>query len=423
MKRLEIAAAALIAIAVVIVYHRALFAYFAADDFQWLVTKSTFHWQEIVWPIGLSRFFRPVIEAYFSVATPLFDGSPLLFHAANIVLHVANGLLVLVLVRIASGRLLLALVAALLFVVQPGDTEGITWVGGLIEAVATCFGCLTLIAWLLYRRTGSLPWRIGSVVAFALALLTHESAVMFLPLLLAADWAFVDDFRIDGTAARRYLPFALLTAAYLLADFLVNRTHVVVQQGTYAIGWHGLPHALDYLVDLVVGRKNLVNYLLISATLAVCLASRRPRVRFAVAWLLLTLLPFVFFTWGNASRYLYLPAVGFSLLLAEGIVSLSDLTQRRLGLAAGRVVVILLTGVIAVRFALFARTNVDHFVAYTEIYRQYAAVFDEIHGADVRPYAVIVEDPRLNRQVEPQFAEALVQWRYGDATIRLAPRR
>jgi hypothetical protein len=422
LKRSELGAAAVITAAAVIVYRATLSAYFLDDDFQWFVTKSTFHLREVFWPIGLSRFFRPVIEMYFSVATPLFGHSTFLFHGANLVLHIANGLLVFTLVRIAWGGTLPGFVAALLFVVQPSDIDGIAWVAGLIEAVATFFGCVSFIAWLQYRRTSRAAWRTASLVAFALALLSHESAVVFLPLLVLADWAFVEGFTLDRATVRRYVPQLLMVIAYLLADYLVNRTHVVVQQGTYAFGWHGLQHALDYLVDLYVGQKNLANYVLIVVALGGCLLSRRPRLIFAVAWLLMTLLPFVFFTWENTSRYLYLPAVGFSMLAAEAILGASALLARRFGARTGQAAVAILTAVMAVRFALFAITNVEHFVYRTEAFRQYAIQFDEIHGAEVRPHAVIAEDPRLNLKLPPQFTEALVRWQYSDPTIRLAPR-
>ena len=72
---------------------------------------------------------------------------------------------------------------------------------------------------------------------------------------------------------------------------------------------------------------------------------------------------------------------------------------------------------------LFALTNVENFVYRTEAFRQYAIEFDRIHGAEVRPHAVITEDPRLNLKLPPQFTEALVRWQYADPTIRLAPRR
>ena len=57
---------------------------------------------------------------YFATATPLFGGSAMLFHLANIGLHVATGLLLFALALAISGNSAYALLTALFFVVQPG---------------------------------------------------------------------------------------------------------------------------------------------------------------------------------------------------------------------------------------------------------------------------------------------------------------
>ena len=81
------AAAASLVLAVVIVYHNALAAYFFDDDFQWLVGSWSFHPAQLVAFGSLNHFYRPVIDIYFAVMTPLLRGSPVLFHAASIALH------------------------------------------------------------------------------------------------------------------------------------------------------------------------------------------------------------------------------------------------------------------------------------------------------------------------------------------------
>ena len=93
------AAAASLVLAVVIVYHNALAAYFFDDDFQWLVGSWSFRPAQLVAFGSLSHFYRPVIDIYFAVMTPLLGGSPVLFHAASIALHAANVLVVFALAR------------------------------------------------------------------------------------------------------------------------------------------------------------------------------------------------------------------------------------------------------------------------------------------------------------------------------------
>ena len=94
MKRNLVAILAIVA-AVFIVYRDVHSAYFFEDDFQWLAGALTYAPSSLVdvFGSGRSHFYRPVVELYFWIATPLFGGSPRLFHLASVVLHAANGVL------------------------------------------------------------------------------------------------------------------------------------------------------------------------------------------------------------------------------------------------------------------------------------------------------------------------------------------
>src|SRR3954470_14165664 len=183
----HLVAVSVLVLAVVIVYHNALAAYFFDDDFQWLVTSWSFHPAQLVAFSSMSHFYRPVIDVYFAVMTPLLRGSPVLFHGASIALHIATVLVVYALSRrlwdSRSGGppALFGFLAALFFAVQPSDIDAVAWIGALAETIGALFGCLSLLWFLCWRDSGKSQWRLFSILAFALALLTHESSVVFLP--------------------------------------------------------------------------------------------------------------------------------------------------------------------------------------------------------------------------------------------------
>jgi hypothetical protein len=131
--------------------------------------------------------------------------------------------------------------------------------------------------------------------------------------------------------------------------------------------------------------------------------------------------PFVPFTWGTQSRYLYLPAIGFAMLLADGVLYfdrlLASIVSRKAGVAAA----VLLTSAIAVRFIAFALDNVETFAARTETYRRYGELFRQVHGPLPR-YSRVDPDDRLRTDHEPRFVTAMIQWEYGDPTIELIAR-
>jgi hypothetical protein len=169
-----------------------------------------------------------------------------------------------------------------------------------------------------------------------------------------------------------------------------------------------------------VGRHDIANYLLISGGLTVLLLRGSRRVVLATAWLVLALLPFVFFRWSNTSRYLYLPAMGFSMLVAEGVMQLDRLLASRLPRAPRMAVLALVAAAIAGRFSLFAVSNVRGFVERTEEYRREITLFKQVHG-DLPSHGRVPSDPRLRARHRYQFLNALVQWEYRDPTIELIP--
>ena len=416
----DFAARAALLIAVVIVYHNALWASFFDDDYQWLVGSWSFHPAQLVAFGGMTHFYRPVIDVYFAVMTPLVGGSPILFHEASIVLHMINVLVVFALAQrmlVAADlkvRLYVPFAAALFFAVQPSDIDAIAWVGALAEAIAALFGCLSLLWFLRWRQDGQPRWRMLSVAAFTLALLTHESSVVFLAVLFLGDWLLVG--RRD--LIRPYIPFLLLTSAYLSLDLWINSRNYLVSEGHYSFGFHVVTNALNYIDALYVGRRDWLNYAVIAIGVVTLLVRGNPRVRFATCWMLLALAPFLSFNWGNTSRYLYQPAIGFSLLLAEGVMAFDRALAHRMTTPRRALAVTALVAAIAIRFAVFAAANVRDFTERSQVYSDYLGQFRAIHGT-VPSNTTVVADPPT--KLPYQFINAAVQWDYRDPTIRIAP--
>ena len=404
----------------VIVYHNALSASFFDDDYQWLVGTWSFRPAQLVAFGSMTHFYRPVIDIYFAAMTPLLSGSSVLFHAASIALHAANVLVVFALARrIFAGAEdtvdRYAFSAALFFAVQPSDIDAIAWVGALAEAIGALFGCLSLLWFLEWREEHKPALRVLSVSAFVLALLTHESSVMFLPVLFLADWLIC---RRQKDLASTLAPYAAVTVVYLAIDLWINSRNYVVSQGYYTFGSHIITNALNYIDALYVGRRDLLNYAVIAIAVVVLLVRGTPRVRFATCWTLLALAPFLSFNWGNTARYLYQPAIGFSLLLAEGMLAVDRASGRWAGARARTAVTTGVIALIAIRFAVFAIANVRDFTERSRVYSDYLGEFREVHGT-IPPNTTLVADPPT--RLPYQFVNAAVQWDYRDPTIRIAP--
>ena len=156
----------------------------------------------------VSNVLRPLTFATFALDWKLGGGVALGFHAVNLVLHAIVGCLVFVLVQLLFrqyqyGRTI-AFVSALLFAVHPIHTEAVASVVGRAELLAAGF---LIVAWIMHLQD-----REGfALICFSLALLSKESAVVFLPLVLLGDYAIG-----MGKSAFRYLRIAAVTLAYFV---------------------------------------------------------------------------------------------------------------------------------------------------------------------------------------------------------------
>ncbi len=420
MKRAVLALAVLAAIAGV--YWKAIGAYFYEDDFAWLMTTFTFQPARILDLASYNHFYRPVIELYFWIAAPLFGGSPVLFHAVSVGLHVLNALLLFAFARQATGNERFAFVSAWFFVGIPGYVEAIAWVGALAEPIGAVFGCLSLWSFSWFSRAGGGGWRALSLAAFALALLTHESSVVFFPLLVLSAWAFSSAGGLRGwrTYLRWFWPYVLILVAYLAIDLPINARNYVVGENLYRPGFHVVGNTLRYVVTLYVGRHDLPTYVGTAVIAVVLLVRGSRRVRFATAWMLLALMPFAPFTWANTSRYLYLSALGLAMLLAELIEWIDRALACRMGPTARRAALGLLVAAVGVRFCLFAAEGVERFAERTEEYRRF--VLDiRARYPQLPPDAEIPIDKAVADRLHHRYLQDAIRWEYRDPTIDLMP--
>jgi hypothetical protein len=260
-------------------------------------------------------------------------------------------------------------------------------VGAITDLLPALWYLLALWTHLLFLQGRGARFYAISLGAFAACLLTHESSATLLPMMIALEatvrWERAERVTAASVVrgAMRYAPFAALLAGYLVVAYIVNSRSYLVREGHYQFGWHAVPHTIHYLITLWVGTRDVISQLLMVAVIVALLARGTPRVRFFVVWMLVTIAPASFFTWGNVSRYLYLPAAGFAMLAAEAILALQRFAARRTSPRAGRIVAIAVAVVVAVRFAAFATKVPAGFREATRPYERYVAAVRKANPA------------------------------------------
>ena len=307
-------------------------------------------------------YFRPLSTLVFFLVAKAVGLEPAPFHLFNVIIHLANGLLIYFLTRRVhsthSASTWLGFTAAMLFLVHPVNVEAVAWVSGRPTLLSTFFILLSFSLHLRVERD-SRDWRLwAGAFCYLLSLLTYELAA-FMPLAFLY-WDLDCDPGPNWRQAvkrnfRRWLPYggALLVymlyrlgrgltdpgsnddEGYLVVNFIdafwANISSPFVGIGFYLkkLFW---PWPLNFHIESVSPFERPV-YLALGVAFPFVLAWliwKRILVRFWAWWLmcgLLVALPITFhgFSWtGAAERYIYLSSIAFAGL---GAVLFSMLTE------------------------------------------------------------------------------------------------
>lgn len=161
------------------------------------------------------EMYRPLTMLTYLANRRLAPG-PFGYHLLNLVLHALASVAAFALARTILPSPRAALAAALAFALHPVHTEVVANIAGRAEILAALFVLLTLLAADRAARVGSRPWRALSLVCFAAALLSKESAVTALALVpLLTRWRSPSLPR--QALARELVPYGVVAAAFIAA--------------------------------------------------------------------------------------------------------------------------------------------------------------------------------------------------------------
>ena len=199
------------------------------DDEDWIINNNFVHtisWNNIkFWlthntlgGVGLkSNYYRPFLFFTFALNYVISGIKPLGYHLFSNLIHIANGILIFLLLKrfdlgISKGRTLAtAFLTALIFIIHPLQTEAITYISGRGDALVTMFMLLALI---LFHRAETTPrlnlgwiqglilYRVLSIVFVVLGLLSRETAIIFPFLALALYISFISKDRFIKSIKR-----------------------------------------------------------------------------------------------------------------------------------------------------------------------------------------------------------------------------
>jgi tetratricopeptide (TPR) repeat protein len=277
--------------------------------------------------------YRPLTMTTFFAEVALFGRRPGPLHAGSVAVHLGCVLLLFAIGRRLGASDTAALLGAALFAVHPAISEGVHWVNGLSDPLATFFFLLAVAAWLR-------GWTVAVAVCAAAATLSKETAFMLFPT-VALLWPVR-----QSAASRAIAPWVAGAAAGLVLRLLaLKRAAVAAGGGQVGYALRRLPAVwLDGLRSLLlpsggappslferyrqVGLSWTALALAVVALGTALAAWRRRRGEVLLPWawaaFILTLAPVALLTsdegWFGWGRYLYPAAPMVCLAAAAALV-------------------------------------------------------------------------------------------------------
>ncbi len=311
---------AALAALVLLAYLPALWQPLIEDDYGNIVIAQRFGppsgWGQML-SDGIFRL-RSTTWLFMEAIHALFGMHAWAYYAGMILLQVFNTWLVYLL---GTWRLLgfaLTVWAAGFFAVYEGHQEAIMWLSGSTEPLLLLFGLLAFLCWMQFLEQRGAAWYACSLAALCLALLSKESAVIWVPL-LALPLAF------DRKLRRMWpwlLPFAIL-AGLAVASILATRS----SSFRFEDGSFSLRSAFWLIWPLNFGRLFWFWGLLGVAAILVWRPAGYSRIlALGAAWIGLGLIPYSFLTYSRRipSRQLHLASVGLAIIVGFALLEVYE---------------------------------------------------------------------------------------------------
>jgi Flp pilus assembly protein TadD len=351
--------AVVLAAVTILAYRPAWHGDFLWDDDAYIINNELLTapdgWQRIWFSLDSPSQYFPLTYSIFRIEHTLWGVNTTGYHWVNLLLHVANALLVWAL--LARLRIPSPWLAAAIFALHPVQVESVAWISERKNVLMAFFFLLTLIAWIAFldERTKR-PWLFYclALVLYVLALSAKATACTLPAALFLILW--LQKKRITVRRLVQIVPFIVLGVAMGLVAVWWERYHQGTNRGVFPflspierilVASRGVWFYLSKLIwpsnlTFIYPRWNispphLLDYIWLVAGAGVSVAIYFLRryvgrsVEVAAAFFVATLSPvlgfvmlFTFRYTFVADHYQYLACIGPIALATAGIVSLAD---------------------------------------------------------------------------------------------------
>ena len=288
-----------------------------------------------------SNSYRPLQMLTYMIDYRLWKLDVRGFHLTNILLHISVALVVYWLLNILYNDRFLSLLTSILFVVHPVQTEAVAYISGRADPLSSLFVLLCFILYIKGLRSKNLIVYALALISLAFALLSRENSLVLPVLLVLLHYIFRQ--RIE---AKTFLPILVIAFIYILLRFtlLSYLLPITSSAGTIFARLPGFLVAITNYTRLLLfpfglhmeyGHKTfsfidlraILGLIILFGGLIYAFRKRKQNrlLFFSISWFFIALLPQSNLYPINAymaEHWLYLPSIGFFLILARGLTSI-----------------------------------------------------------------------------------------------------
>ena len=331
--------------------------------------------------------YHPLTILTYAVEYSLVQANPFLYHLDNVLLHLANVLLVYVFIKKLTGRWQLAVITALLFGIHPLRVESVAWVSERKDVLYSLFFLLSLICYLKYvgeQSRKALMFGL-SILFFVLSIISKPAAVCLPGVVILIDW--FKGRKISKTLIFETIPFIAISLVFGIVAINSQKEIGAIQNLAPLFGFFErillsfyalMLYVVKFIVptglsamhpypDLSIGGVAAKVYaspviVVLLLALAVWSVKKNRTILFCSLFFLVNIaLVLQILPVGAAiiaERYTYMPSIGFSMMLGFGILWIWEHPRKDISKFKKPIIIILSLWVIFLSIVTWKRIGV-----------------------------------------------------------------
>ncbi len=365
----------LLMVAILVVYWQVqYFDFIDLDDNIYVIenpyVQSGLSYQGLIWAFSTTHTtnWHPLTWLSFMLDYDLYRLNPAGYHWTNILFHIANTILLFLVLKRMTGEAWKSSFVAILFAIHPINVESVAWIAERKNVLSTFFWLLTMLTYVFYAESPSVKRYLLILISFIMGLMVKPMLVTLPIVLLILDYWPLNRIQSGHRETSKRYPWADIIPLLRekLALFVIAGISSIVT--VYAAMTGGAIRSLDsfpmdvrianafvsYVMYLnkMVWPQNLAAFYphegmiaqwkvvaaclsILGFTVFVLYASRRFRyLSMGWFWYLVTMVPVIGLVQvgyhAMADRYAYIPLIGIFIIISWGIADIfSQLTKRK----------------------------------------------------------------------------------------------